>query len=71
MATSEAKTNLAVSSVNFFKEAWAELKKVHRPTRQETVQMTKSVILLIVIFAVFLGLVDFISGYVMRWLLNL
>ena len=44
----------------FFKESYAELKKVVWPSRQEVVSSTWIVILSTLIFAGVLGLVDFL-----------
>ena len=44
----------------FFKESYAELKKVVWPSRQEVVSSTWIVIISTVIFAAVLGLVDFL-----------
>lgn len=46
-------------SIEFFKEAWQELKKVHWPSRKETYAATLVVILVVLLIAVFLALVDF------------
>jgi preprotein translocase SecE subunit len=57
--------------LDFFPEAWAELKKVHTPSRQETVTMTIRVLGMITVFSVFLGLTDLIIGSLMRHIFNL
>jgi len=44
----------------FFKESYAELKKVVWPSRQEVVSSTWIVIISTIIFAGVLGLVDFL-----------
>jgi preprotein translocase subunit SecE len=46
-------------SVEFFKEAWQELKKVHWPSRKETYAATSVVIVVVLIIALFLAAVDF------------
>ncbi|MEE9144363.1 MAG: preprotein translocase subunit SecE [Candidatus Binatia bacterium] len=46
-------------AVEFFREAWQELKKVHWPSRKETTTATLVVIIVVLMIAVFLGLVDF------------
>ncbi|MCQ2603952.1 MAG: preprotein translocase subunit SecE [Spirochaetia bacterium] len=46
--------------LTFFKESYAELKKVVWPSRQEVVSSTWVVIISITIFAIVLGLVDFL-----------
>jgi preprotein translocase subunit SecE len=42
----------------FFREVRAELKRVTWPTRKETVGSTSVVLILVMIMALFLGLVD-------------
>jgi preprotein translocase subunit SecE len=42
----------------FFKEVKIELKKVTFPSRDEVVGSTKVVVVLVIIIAVFLGLID-------------
>lgn len=44
----------------FFKESYAELKKVVWPSRQEVISSTWVVVVSVTIFAVVLGLVDFL-----------
>lgn len=46
-------------SVEFIKEAWQELKKVHWPSRKETYAATLVVLIVVLMFALFLALVDF------------
>ena len=46
--------------VQFFKESVAELKRVVWPSRESVASSTKVVIVSIAIFAVVLGLVDFL-----------
>jgi preprotein translocase subunit SecE len=43
---------------NFLREVKIELKKVVFPTREEVVGSTKVVVLLVLIIAIFLGLID-------------
>jgi len=45
--------------VDFFREAWQELRKVHWPTRKETYAATIVVVIVVLFFAVYLALVDF------------
>lgn len=59
-----------VSVGDFFSEAVKELKKVHRPTRQETVQASLVVIVMLFLFAAFLGLADMAIGRLMQWALS-
>ena len=46
--------------IQFFKDSFAELKKVIWPSREEVGSSTKVVIISVIIFAVVLGLVDFL-----------
>jgi preprotein translocase subunit SecE len=46
--------------IQFFKESYAELKKVIWPSKEEVAQSTKVVIISVIIFAAVLGLVDFL-----------
>lgn len=54
----------------FVREAWQELKKVHWPTRKETYSATGVVVLVVIFFALYLGLVDFLLSYARQWLLR-
>jgi preprotein translocase subunit SecE len=45
---------------NFFREVKIELKKVIFPSREELIGSTKVVVVLVIIIAVFLGLIDLI-----------
>jgi preprotein translocase subunit SecE len=47
-------------SVTFLEECWAELKKVHWPTRKETQAATVAVVIGVVIVALYLGVVDYV-----------
>ena len=48
------------SAATFFREAFAELRKVHWPSRDETVHMTVIVIVFSLATGIFLGGLDFI-----------
>jgi preprotein translocase subunit SecE len=56
-------------STQFFRDAWAELKKVYHPTRQETIQATAGVLVLVAFFALFLGAIDLGIGQLMQRIL--
>jgi preprotein translocase subunit SecE len=47
-------------AVQFFKEAYAELKKVSWLSRKEAVASTVVVIILVIIVAIFVGFTDFL-----------
>lgn len=53
-------------SIQFIKEAWQELQKVHWPTRKDVYQATAVVLVVIGVAALFLGVVDFALSYVMQ-----
>jgi preprotein translocase subunit SecE len=48
----------ARQGVEFFKEAWQELKKVYWPSRRETYAATLVVIIVVVLISVYLAAVD-------------
>ena len=48
--------------INFLREAYAEMKKVSWPSREQTIQYTVLVIIISVGVAVFLGILDYIFG---------
>ena len=66
MAAAEKKGFLA-QVLSFPGESYAELKKVHHPTRQETIQMTIGVLFMVVLVSLFLGSVDLGLGFLMHW----
>ena len=57
-------------SIEFIKEAWQELKKVHWPTPKETYAATLIVVVVVVAVSLFLGLVDFGLSFAMRQILS-
>ncbi|MEW6557373.1 MAG: preprotein translocase subunit SecE [Elusimicrobiota bacterium] len=56
--------------IQFVKEAIEELKKVTWLGRKEVLASTVVIAILIIIVAIFIGLVDFILSMVVRWLLG-
>ena len=50
------------SLIQFFKEAYEELKKVTWLTRPQMLASTWLVIVLVIIFAIYVGVVDFVIG---------
>jgi preprotein translocase subunit SecE len=54
----------------FFREVRNELKKVSWPSRKDTMGSTSVVIILVLIIAIYLGLVDFGLGRIVRLLLT-
>lgn len=70
MATAKTQgSNPIARFVQFVRDSIDELKKVHPPTRQETVQGTIGVLIMVMLFGIFLGLADFIVGRVMQAIL--
>ena len=57
-------------SIQFVKEAWQELKKVHWPARKETYQATAIVVAVVLVVAAFLGVVDFLLSYAMQYIMG-
>ena len=51
-------------SRQFLTEVWTELRKVHWPTRQETMAATVVVIIVVLIVSLWLGLVDAALSFV-------
>ena len=58
--------NVYTRAVQFLREVKIELKKVTWPTRKQTLGSTAVVIVLVMIIAVFLGLVDLSLGNLVR-----
>jgi preprotein translocase subunit SecE len=56
--------------VQFLKEVQIELKKVVWPTRKDTIASTSVVLVLVMIIAIFLGLVDFGLSRIIRAILG-
>lgn len=59
-----------MNPVAFVSESWAEIKRVSRPTRQETIQATLVVLMMMVVVSLFLWLVDWLFSSVMRIVLS-
>ena len=57
-------------SRQFLEECWAELKKVHWPSRKETQAATVVVIIGVIIVALYLGLVDGALAWIIQWALK-
>ena len=57
-------------SREFLEECWAELKKVHWPSRKETQAATVVVIIGVVIVALYLGVVDAVLAWLVQWALK-
>ena len=48
--------------VRYFRQTWAELKKVHWPTRREATNLTIIVLVVTAAMSAFLGLMDWLSA---------
>lgn len=70
MASDDEKKGVVTQLSTFFPDAWAELKKVHAPTRQETIMVTLLVLGMIAVFGVFLGIADLLIGKLMQVILT-
>ena len=57
-------------SISFIGDSYQELKKVHPPTKDETIRMTIVVLVALALFATFLGLADFVVGKIMEQVLT-
>ena len=57
-------------SRQFLTEVWAELRKVHWPTRQETLAATVVVIVVVLIVSLWLGFVDGVISFVFTRILG-
>jgi preprotein translocase subunit SecE len=55
----------------YFSETSGELRKVSWPTRQEAVQLTIIVLVVMVFMGLFLGLVDLIAGHLLNLALGI
>ena len=56
--------------VEFIKEAWQELQRVHWPTRKETYAATLVVIVVVILFAIYLALIDLGLAKVIQWIIG-
>jgi preprotein translocase subunit SecE len=57
-------------TVTFLQEVWAELKKVHWPSRKETYAATGVVLVVVGIVALYLGVVDLALSTVLQAILQ-
>jgi preprotein translocase subunit SecE len=55
---------------NYLREVVYELKKVVWPSRKQTIGTTAIVVIVVMIFGIYLGIIDSIFSHVMRWLLG-
>jgi preprotein translocase subunit SecE len=57
-------------SLTFLQEVWAELKKVHWPSRKETYAATGVLLVIVGVVALYLGVVDFALSQVIQLVLR-
>ena len=57
-------------SREFLEECWAELRKVHWPTREETRAATIAVIIGVIVVGAYLGLIDAVLSFVFTRVLS-
>jgi preprotein translocase subunit SecE len=62
--------NWASALRNYLREVVYELKKVVWPSRKQTIGTTAIVVIVVMIFGIYLGIVDAIFSHIMRWLLG-
>jgi preprotein translocase subunit SecE len=55
----------------YYRETTGELRKVTWPTRNEAVNMTILVVIVLIIMTIFLGSVDAIAAVVVSWIIGL
>lgn len=63
-------TTLVPRTIEFLKECWQELKRVHWPSVSETYSATLIVIAVVLAVSLFLGMVDFLLSWIMSRLLG-
>ena len=57
-------------AATFLQEVWAELKKVHWPSRKETYAATAVVLVVVGVVAIFLGVVDLALSSIIQAILR-
>jgi preprotein translocase subunit SecE len=70
MSSLESLKQPVTRSREFLEECWAELKKVHWPSRKEVQAATLVVVIGVVIVGVYLGAVDLVLTALVRWVLS-
>jgi preprotein translocase subunit SecE len=55
----------------YYRETTGELRKVNWPTRQEAINMTILVVIVLIIMTIFLGSVDAIASVFVSWIIGL
>jgi preprotein translocase subunit SecE len=57
--------------VRYYRETIGELRKVVWPTRQEALNLTAIVLIVITVMAMILGLFDYLFSELFRWLISI
>ena len=55
----------------YFRQTWAELKKVSWPTRREAANLTLMVLVVTAAMSAFLGVIDWLFSLFFSWLIQL
>ena len=63
-------TPIGQTALGFISESFAEAKRVVWPTKQETMQTTIAVVILVVVMAAFLAIVDIGFSYMVQWIMG-
>ena len=56
--------------LQYFRDVRAELKRVSWPTRKQTINSTITVLVFVLVWAVFIGLWDYLFAYAMQGLIK-
>ncbi len=59
--------NLPKNLIEFFKESYAELKKVTWLSRQDVIRASVGVFVVVIFFAIYVGLLDFIISRIVSF----
>ena len=60
-----------LSFIRFFKDSWQELKQANWLTRPQMIASTWLVILLVIVFSIYVGTIDFIISFLFKRLMSL
>lgn len=69
-AQTTSKPKALESTLSYFSGSVAELKRVQPPSKQEAIQQTVAVLVLIVLFSAALALMDGAFQFLMGWIIN-
>jgi preprotein translocase subunit SecE len=59
-----------ISFIRFFKDSWQELKQANWLTRPQMIASTWLVILLVIVFSIYVGTIDFIISFLFKRLIS-